>query len=326
MKVKRAPSLSIIPLGPPSRRASTQPAQSDSPDILADSRNRGHRSPSRSGNGNGYMSPRDEDSDGDRSYASAASVRSEHSYRSTSTAGSRKSNTTRERVDRKLQKPDYGYHYNCKSGNDSIWVAEFNKPLEEFIYPSLQNRPMSKEKKKDRNRPVSRNNSTKTIEPAVQDYLDDDEVDIELPRWRHYGSHEKTLEQADEKQDKFLSDLHKGEKFIRESLQRNYRKRLKQEADAEKRKRATTASLKKAKKLQSKFTMLENSVGVMLGDNNAFFLPKPADEVVRCMFCYFTPYRCDNLFNFALRMTVQIINYKFTYKSKYRISVQKSCK
>ena len=281
-QLKRNSTISIIPTVPASRKSSTIGSGPNSPTRTPDARDRARKSISPHMSSKGYDSPTSSLDEEERSIVSAASVQSDFSYRSQSSGGSRRSaGAFKERVDRKLQKPDYTYRYSCKSDKDqSNWVAEFEKPLEQFIYPSLQ---ISSAK-------FSSPDITKDTSHGIHKNFDatdpgsTDTDDVEFPKWKHIAPAEKPAEKEQDDREKFKEDLGRGEKFIRESLQRNYRKRLKQEADEEKRKKSSASALKKSKKLKSKFSMIENGVGMLLGDNNAFFLPKPADEVVRRQF------------------------------------------
>ena len=217
--------------------------------------------------------------DDERSYMSSASgkysVQSETSHKSNNSNASMRSIIHKERVDRKLIKPDYTYHYNCQSENHgSTWSASFDKPLEEFIYPSLQIKSIQKKIQQ-----FTRSGSQRVVDNT--DSPKEDE--IEYPRWSHTQSVERETRVVDEKALKFAEDMHRGEKYIRENLQRNYRKRMKAEADAEKKRNNlnSTSTLKKTKRMKSRFSIVESGVGLVVGSEASFFLPKPADEVVR---------------------------------------------
>ena len=320
-RLKRNPSISIIPAVPPpsikpsdpnGTRRQTSPAHS----ITSSSRMNG--TPKRiPGSPSGYTSPgKEELTDDEDSVCSRTSVQSGNSLSTYSSSASKRSNQAfKDRAERKLQKPDYTYHYQCKSANkESMWIAEFEKPLEEFVYPSLQNHSSAE---KTKSKQVARNLSQKQLEPSEQAAIES-ESEVQMPTWKHVQTDEKMVHVVDEDTAHFKEDLNRGEKFIRESIQRNYRKGLKQEAEAEKRKNTSSTAIKKANKIKSKFTILEKSVGMVVGENNSFFLPKPADEVVSLVLVLFA------LIVFVLIVDlylVQIFNYEFVHQSEYGSSI-----
>lgn len=281
-QLKRNSTISIIPTASPSRKSSAINSIPNSPARTPDTRDRVRKGFSPRKTTAGYESPASSLEEEELSVVSAASVQSDYSYRSQSSGGSRRSlGAFKERVDRKLQKPDYTYRYSCHSEKDqSNWEARFEKPLEEFIYPSLQI-SSARYSSPDAGKDNSRHGIPKTYDTMDPGGTPTDE--IEYPKWKHIAPAEQPVKEEQDDLEKFKDDLSRGEKFIRESLQRNYRKRLKQDADEEKKKKSSASALKKSKKLKSKFSMIENGVGMLLGDNNAFFLPKPADEVVSCL-------------------------------------------
>jgi hypothetical protein len=231
-----------------------------------------------------------------KSAASVASKQSERSHRSTGSGKSTNSMMFKERMDKKALKPDFSYSYKVKGSEPSSqWSATFDKSLEEFIYPSLQltsaatgSSPIQVRKKSE--------------SEAIADNINpDEEHELHYPKWKFTKTSE--MQQCSgEKVAGFDDDMKRGEKFIRESLQRNYRKRLKQESDAEKKKSQNqnqTVIQKKQKKILSATNSLENTLGLIVGQKDAFFLPKPADEVVSFRKFQFM-YQVDRIFIFQV--------------------------
>lgn len=282
--LKRNQSLSMIPPIQPASRVDGAVSRPGSPSQSASSRGMqspGQKTGSPAGSTHGYDFSDDDDGSVMSGASGLGSIQSEYSHRSHNSGGSRRSQQFKERVDRKLVKPDYTYKYACKSDdNQSQWVADFQKPLEEFIYPSLQIK-----EKETCNKKFLRGVSTKQFydtndEPSVQVR----ECNIEYPKWKHIHVDTATKQKEDLGGERsFRDDLQRGEKFIRENLQRNFHRRLKQEADAEKRKLASSTALKKAKEVKTKLDLLESGIGAMLGTEATLFLPKPADEVYKSL-------------------------------------------
>lgn len=228
-----------------------------------------------------------------KSVGSNKSRRSDHSDNS-SRSSARSSLLFKDRTERNIAKADYTYRYKCKGGKlgTDEWSATFDGTIEEFIYPSLQHYTVKLKPKSrgDISNSQSRGDMTPTSpegSPNMNRRLGTQietefipNTNIMSARWKLV-----TKEDADDKGREennagpiIEDDLKRGEKFLRDSIQRNYRLRIKRDAELEKKKFA--ASKKKEK---DKLEALENNVGLLVGKSDAFFLPKAADEVYKAL-------------------------------------------
>jgi hypothetical protein len=259
---------------PASRRQSTISKSSNPSTRL----NKGERASASSDSE--LSSEEDDDNDDENTVDSALSgvhsAKSRHSDVSRSSGSSvRSSLLFKDRTERNIVKADHSYHYKCQGkGKNEVWSAEFDGPLEEFIYPSLQqftfkHRAIVPDGQSEAlNRLGNKRRGAAPLElEAVRNYH------IRFPKWTLTKGEEEEVEKEKD-ESKFDDELKRGEKFLREGIQRNYRKRIKKEAEQEKKK-----FVKKSSKAKSRYSILEQSVGLVFG-KDSFFLPKPADEVV----------------------------------------------
>ena len=279
---------------PASRRQSTI-SRSPSPSVRLNVKGRA------SGSSDSELSSEEDENDDENTVDSAISgvhsAKSHHSDISRSSGSSvRSSLLFKDRTERNIIKADHSYHYKCQGkGKNEVWSADFDGPLEEFIYPSLQqftfrHRAVVPDGQVEAaNRLGNKRRGAAPLElEAVRNHS------IRFPRWTltKEGDEEEAEEQKSGS--KFDDELKRGEKFLREGIQRNYRKRIKKEAEQDKKK-----FIKKTTKSKSRYSILEQSVGLVVG-KDSFFLPKPADEVVSGRRAKLPLYCIHLIFSFCL--------------------------